>query len=177
MLETHEHPALRIGLVQFRPRKAQVAANLERIREHIGSAVGEKDLLVFPEASLSGYFLEGGVREAAARVQEVADHLGKTNGDHPDVVLGFYERGGGGLYNSVAHFTPVDGRYAPVHVHRKMFLPTYGLFDEGRFVRTGPSLAAYDTRFGRWGCLSARRCGTPCRLRFSRWQAPNSLSS
>jgi NAD+ synthetase len=142
-----------VGLVQFRPLKPRVSENLARVRERVTAAAGVDDLLVFPEACLSGYFLEGGVVEAALSAEAVAGSLGEASPDHPDVVLGFYERWAGRLYNSVAHFTPREGRYAPLHVHRKMFLPTYGVFDEGRFVEAGRTLSAYDTRFGRMGML------------------------
>jgi NAD+ synthase (glutamine-hydrolysing) len=153
MLEIDRRPALRVGLVQFRPRKPRVPENLERVQERVSAAVGVHDLVVFPEACLSGYFLEGGVMEAAASADAVAHGLGAASEGHPDVVLGFYERWNGRLYNSVGHFTPQGGRYTPLHVHRKMFLPTYGVFDEGRFVEAGRALSAYDTRFGRMGML------------------------
>jgi NAD+ synthetase len=153
MRQTAHRPDLRVGLAQLRPLKSRVTENLERVRERVAGAEGVHDLLVFPEASLSGYFLEGGVVEAAVGAAEVAAALGEAGPDHPDVVLGFYERSRRRLYNSVGHFTPRDGGYQPLHVHRKMFLPTYGVFDEARFVETGRSLEAYDTRFGRMGLL------------------------
>jgi NAD+ synthase (glutamine-hydrolysing) len=40
-----------------------------------------------------------------------------------------------------------------VHVHHKVYLPTYGLFDEGRFFAPGDRVRAFDTRFGRAGML------------------------
>lgn len=40
-----------------------------------------------------------------------------------------------------------------VHIHHKVYLPTYGLFDEGRFFAWGDSVQAFDTRFGRAGLL------------------------
>jgi predicted amidohydrolase len=40
-----------------------------------------------------------------------------------------------------------------VHMHHKVYLPTYGLFDEGRFFAWGDSIQAFDTRFGRMGIL------------------------
>src|SRR6266487_3041544 len=39
------------------------------------------------------------------------------------------------------------------HVHRKVFLPTYGVFDEERFVERGRDIQAFDTRFGRVAIL------------------------
>ena len=51
---------LRVGLAQFKPKKADVESNLSRIREVVAEQAGTVDLLVFPEASLTGYFVEAG---------------------------------------------------------------------------------------------------------------------
>ena len=41
-----------------------------------------------------------------------------------------------------------------MHVHRKVYLPTYGLFDEQRYFAAGERFQAFDTpRFGRVGIL------------------------
>jgi NAD+ synthetase len=146
-------PPLRVGLVQFKPQKAAVLPNLGRIREQVDGAGDGTDVLVYPEASLSGYFLEGGVWEVARTVEEVIDALGTPPEDGPDLVLGFYERWRRGFFNSVAYLEPGGAEYRAVHVHRKMFLPTYGIFEEARFADPGIDLAAFDTRFGRFGML------------------------
>ncbi len=146
-------PPLRVGLVQFKPRKADVAGNLEEIRNRWLRDAKEIDILVFPEAALTGYFLEGGVADAALPVDEVADRLGRPGSGAPNVVLGFYEKWRRGIYNSVACFEPGEGRYHAIHVHRKMFLPTYGVFEEARFADPGRELAAFNSRFGRMGLL------------------------
>ena len=144
---------LRVGLAQFKPRKAEVESNLSRIREVVSEQAGAVDLLVFPETSLTGYFLEGGVAEAARSATEVAKGLGQPPEEAPDVVLGFFERHRRRLYNSVVYLTPGERGFEETHVHRKMFLPTYGVFDEARFVEAGKSVRAFDTRFGRVGLL------------------------
>ena len=144
---------LNVGLAQFKPKKAAVEANLARIRDVVDGHTGAVDLMVFPEAALSGYFLEGGVAEAARSASEVAAGLGDAGPGAPDVVLGFYERHKRRLYNSVAYLTPGETGYEPVHVHRKMFLPTYGVFDEARFVEAGRDVSAFETRFGQVGML------------------------
>ena len=142
-----------VGLAQFKPKKAAVEANLARIREVVDGHAGITDVMVFPEAALSGYFLKGGVAEAARTADEVGSGLGQAGSDAPDVVLGFYEKHKRKLYNSVGYFTPGEAGYDPVHVHRKMFIPTYGVFDEARFVEAGRDVRAFDTRFGRIGML------------------------
>ena len=144
---------LRVGLAQFKPEKADVASNISRIGEVVSEQAGTVDLLVFPEASLSGYFLEGGVAEAARSAADVAKGLGQPPEEAPDVVLGFFERHRRRLYNSVVYLTPGERGFEATHVHRKMFLPTYGVFDEARFVEAGKTVQAFDTRFGRIGLL------------------------
>jgi NAD+ synthetase len=140
-------------LVQLKPRKGDLAGNLRRIRAFAKKHGSETDLMVFPEASLTGYFLEGGVTEAAVSVDEVAESLAPGPEDGPDLVIGFYERWRRGIFNSVAYFEADGTAYRVAHVHRKMFLPTYGVFEEARFVDPGRDLAAFDTRFGRMGLL------------------------
>jgi NAD+ synthetase len=153
MSSSEARPPLRLGLVQFKPAKGDVGANLAVVRGRVAEAAVDHDLLVFPEACLSGYFLEGGVAEAALSAEELAERLGTPPAVAPDVVVGFYERWRRRIYASVAYLTPEGGRWRPVHVHRKMFLPTYGVFDEARFVETGTQLRAFDSRFGRIGML------------------------
>jgi NAD+ synthetase len=144
---------LKLGMVQFKPRKGDVEGNLKRVRERFDALKGGHDILVFPETSLTGYFLEGAVTEGARSVEEVVEGLGPTGEDAPDLVLGFYERWRRGFYNSVAYLEPREGSFRPVHVHRKMFLPTYGIFEEARFTDPGREVAAFDTTFGRIGML------------------------
>ena len=157
---------VRVSLVQFRPRKGRVDANLEAMAAEVAAVAGTVDLVIFPETAVSGYFVEGGVEEVARTARQLVDGLGPAPPGAPDVIFGAYERGANGvLYNSALHLTPagpapagastVPGSpaWAVVHVHRKMFLPTYGLFDESRFVTPGLSLESYDTRFGRMGLL------------------------
>ena len=69
-------PPLRVGLVQFMPRKADVSRNLGTVRGWIEREGEGHDILVFPESSLSGYFLEGGVSDSAVSAEEVVDTRG-----------------------------------------------------------------------------------------------------
>ncbi len=144
---------LRLALVQFRPEKAKVDANLERVRTAISDHAGQTDLLVFPEACLSGYFLQGGVGEVARAAEDVASALGAPPRDAPDVVLGFFESWRRRIYNSALLLTPRGDAWVVAHVHRKLFLPTYGVFDEARFVEAGTEVRTVDTRHGRIGLL------------------------
>lgn len=147
-----------IALAQFKPHKGDYALNLSRIGAMVAQAsqlVPRPSLVCFPETSLTGYFLEGGVREHAVTAGQLAADLHRVYGQQPpvDVCVGFYEVWRNKLYNS-AMYVSLGGTVPIVrHVHRKVFLPTYGLFDEERFVERGREVRAFDTAFGRVAML------------------------
>jgi NAD+ synthetase len=149
-----------VAVAQIRPTKADYADNLGRIGsvlENISSWQRPADVVVFPESAMSGYFLEGGVREVAVPAgtlfRDLVDQHDQVRAPPMDVVLGFYEEHANRYYNS-ALYASLGGNDAGVrHVHRKVFLPTYGVFDEQRFVDRGRSVSAFDTRWGRAGML------------------------
>jgi N-carbamoylputrescine amidase len=143
------------ALVQFKPRKGDVAANLASMRGVFEQlAPGAPDLIVFPEAALTGYFLEGAVYElaldAATMAQRIDEQWRASGASRPcDVVVGFYENVDGAFHNSALYVRCGDERGVHiVHVHRKMFLPTYGVFDEERFLTRGRQLSVFETPFG-----------------------------
>ncbi len=156
-------PSLNLVIAQFRPRKGDLEGNLRRIGEVLAqaSAVHPRPHVVqFPETALSGYFVEGGVRELAVSAEQLAASVGAAykaaaSGDATiDAVVGFYEKRDGNLHNSVAYLrVHGDGTTDVLHVHRKNFLPTYGMFDEERFVERGYGVSAFDTPWGRAAML------------------------
>jgi NAD+ synthase (glutamine-hydrolysing) len=156
-------PLLHVALAQCKPRKGDYAGNLARLGEIFRQADAREPrptVLHLPETALTGYFLEGGVRDVARPAGQFAAELQRTYQDAVvdprrtlDVVIGFYELWQSTLYNSALYVTL--GGDAPVirHVHRKTFLPTYGLFDEERFVERGRDVRAFDTPWGRAAIL------------------------
>ena len=84
---------------------------------------------------------------------DLAYRAGTSSGKPFDVTLGFYEIWNNKLYNSAMYVTLGDGDPRIRHVHRKVFLPTYGLFDEERFVERGRDVRAFDTPWGRAAML------------------------
>jgi N-carbamoylputrescine amidase len=149
--------AFTVACAQFAPAKADTGRNLDTIAEVARQAQGEgAELVVFPETATSGYFLEGGVLECAVGADAVRDELARRleGLDRPlDLLVGHYETAGGNLYNAATYleFSPEGARR--VRTYRKFFLPTYGVFDEERFVSRGRDLAVFDTRLGRFGVL------------------------
>lgn len=151
-----------LGVVQFKPRKGDFAGNLARMRSVFTQADAldpRPMVLCFPETALTGYFLEGGVREAAITAGALAAELDRVyheavSGPRTlDVAIGFYEIWNNKLYNSALYVTLGDGEPHVRHVHRKMFLPTYGLFDEERFVERGSEVRAFETSWGKAAML------------------------
>ncbi|HWA57248.1 MAG TPA: NAD+ synthase [Gemmatimonadales bacterium] len=151
---------LRAAIAQFRPDKGEYAANLARMGEvfrEVGQWAEPPGLVVAPEAALTGYFLEGGVQELALPAERLFEDLARVHRESGapqlDIALGFYEVWRNHLHNS-ALYASLGGPDAGIrHVHRKVFLPTYGVFDEERFVEPGRSVQAFDTRWGRCAML------------------------
>jgi NAD+ synthetase len=155
-------PLVNLAIVQFNPRKGDYAGNVERlgtVLAQFDSVEPYPDLVLLPESAATGYFLEGGVRELArtagtfaADLDAAARAAGRT--DRPiDVAIGFYEIWKNTLHNSAMCVTlGGDGPHIR-HVHRKVFLPTYGMFDEERFVDRGREIRAFDLPWGRAAML------------------------
>jgi NAD+ synthetase len=152
---------LRIAVSQFRPHKGDIVRSLDRfgvVMAEIKALDDPPDLVVFPETALTGYFLEGGVREHAmgahALLAELAARYQEAPGpDRPvDIAIGFFEEFEHRIYNS-ALYAELAPEPRLVHVHRKVFLPTYGVFQEERFVEAGSAIRAFDTRWGRAAML------------------------
>jgi len=151
---------LRLAVAQFKPSKGEYTANVRRIGgllARLGERSDPPELVVLPEAAMAGYLLEGGVREVAVTAGKLFEDLQaqhQTSGGPPlDLVVGFYERWRDRLYNSALYATLGGPSPRIVHVHRKVFLPTYGVLDEERFVEAGHEVAVFDTRWGKAALL------------------------
>jgi NAD+ synthase (glutamine-hydrolysing) len=144
---------LNLALAQIATQLGDVQANLEKHLDFVKQAKAQKaDLVVFPELSLTGYVLQDLVPTVAHWPLEsdpVFQPLFKAS-QELDLVVGFVEE-------DRRHRFYIASAYLSggevLHVHHKVYLPTYGLFDEGRFFAWGDSVRAFDTRFGRMGIL------------------------
>ncbi|BAW01915.1 nitrilase/cyanide hydratase and apolipoprotein N-acyltransferase [Thermus thermophilus] len=147
---------VRHAILQFRPEKSRIGESLARLRAHLEALRPHApQVVVLPEAALTGYFLQGGVRELALTRHELLELLVGVYEEVGwegvlDVVVGFYERDEGAYYNSAAY---LELPHRVVHVHRKVFLPTYGVFDEERYLARGSRVEAFATRFGKAALL------------------------
>lgn len=137
------------------PRLGDVERNLKRHLQFIEKARKKRaQLIVFPELSLTGYTLMDLVPEVAIdpSTSPVLDKLKSASRDI-DVVFGFMLEKTKGVYHNAAAY--LSGGEI-VHLHRKVFLPTGGMFEEAKFFARGRGFSAFDTRFGRAGMLVCR---------------------
>lgn len=142
---------LKVALAQIKPTLGNLDKNLKLHLEKIERAKKEKcQLVIFPELSLTGYFLRDQVTDVAISLKDkLLKKIAQKSKDIA-VAFGFVEQGEDAhLYNSTAYFE--KGKLK--HVHRKIYLPTYGLFDEQRYLAQGDRIRAFDTQFGRSSLL------------------------
>ncbi|HWM89555.1 MAG TPA: nitrilase-related carbon-nitrogen hydrolase [Thermoanaerobaculia bacterium] len=142
---------LTVGLAQIDCRLGNVAANVERHLHWIGQARERGvDLLVFPELSLTGYRLLHLTSGVALPPSAPELRLLAKAARPMAVVLGFVEESDRGVLHNTAVLL-ADG--APPLFHRKLYLPTYGIFQEERFFRAGRRLELANLPWGRMGML------------------------
>ena len=142
---------LTVGLAQIDPALGDRDRNLERHRDWVRQATAAgANLLVFPELSLTGYFLKDLVPDSAIRLDDpIMRELGALSTDLDIVVGAVVEEPDHRYFNASLYFS----RGELVHLHRKVYLPTYGMFDEQRYFAPGDRFRSFRTGFGRAGIL------------------------
>ena len=133
--------SIRIAIAQCAPALGAVKRNLDMHEKWIARArAAGARLVIFPELSLTGYYL----KDLAADVAVAADdpqlsRIAEASRDI-DISAGFVERSADAkLHIAQGHWS--GGKL--VHVHRKVYLPTYGIFDDGRYFGPGDRFETY----------------------------------
>jgi NAD+ synthase (glutamine-hydrolysing) len=130
-----------------------VEANLEIHLRIIQEAVAQGvELIIFPELSLTGYRLHDLTYSVAMKARAddpILAPLVQASRDI-DIVAGFVEADRRQKFYIAAAYLAAG---EIVHLHRKAYLPTYGMFDEARYFAHGNTIRAFDSRFGRIGIL------------------------
>ena len=142
---------IKIAIAQIKPTLGNLEANIETVERAIAEAKKRGvQILVFPELGLTGYNLRDMVPVVAMHdehevIRKMIEHSRELS-----LVIGYVEESfNHQFYNSALYLE--DGQI--VHRHRKVYLPTYGMFDELRYFSSGDSVAAFNTKFGRMGIL------------------------
>lgn len=143
---------LKVALAQIKPVLGSIERNLEIMEKNIKKAIEEKaDIIVFPELALTGYFLKDMVPVVALWTEEnqIPEKLLELS-KKISIVFGAVEESKAHSFYNVGIYLE-DGEVK--HIHRKIYLPTYGMFDESRYFAKGEKIRAFDTKFGRMGIL------------------------
>ena len=153
---------VRIAAAQCAPALGAMGRNLEMHLDQIERArAGGASLVVFPELSLTGYYLKDLANDLAvtaddARLRPLAEASRRI-----DVLAGFVERTPDGRIHIASGYW-TGGRVA--HVHRKVYLPTYGIFDDGRYFAAGERFDTFPSAVGEAGiaiCEDGWHASTP----------------
>ena len=133
----------KLAIRQIAPHFGDVSANARLIG---ALSDAQHDLVVTPELSLTGYDLRDRTPEVAMATEDVVRRVNASCA----LLLGYVERGADGIsYNAAAAVR--NGRL--LHNHRKVYLPTYGMFDEGRYFGRGTTVRAFELNGWRIGVL------------------------
>lgn len=144
---------IKISLAQISTVLGNIKANLEKHNKLIESALSQSaDIIIFPELALTGYILQDLASEVAIEPNSISSEFSQLlqASKDIDIVTSFVEKGSHDqLYISAVYLSNEE----IIHIHKKIYLPTYGMFDELRFFTPGNNVQAFDTRFGRIGLL------------------------
>jgi NAD+ synthase (glutamine-hydrolysing) len=144
---------VKIGLAQTYPKLGDLQHNLHVHLEHIERAQAQGvELLIFPELSMTGYQVQDLVPEVSMRASRDDATFAKLLDASRtlDLMVGLvHEDERRRFYTAASYLSKGE----VVHIHHKLYLPTYNMFDESRYFAQGNSVRAFDTRFGRMGML------------------------
>ena len=146
---------INVGLAQMYPKLGDLQHNLDVHLAYVQQAREQGvDLLIFPELSLTGYQVQDLAPEVALRADaadSIFSQLLKASRDlEIDIVVSFvHVDSRRRFYIANAYLSAGE----TLHIHHKLYLPTYAMFDDSRYFAQGNSVRAFDTRFGRLGML------------------------
>jgi len=146
-----QRQTFRMGIGQIPSVQADIDHNLRLIEQMVADAQEQGvSMLAFPELALTGYVVDARFSDLATMIDsERMDHLRELS-LKVDLIIGFIEETRTSLFhNSVVHLSQGE----ILHVHRKIYLPTYRMFDERRYFGAGWSVAPYDTEYIRTAML------------------------
>ncbi len=151
MQKSPSHNKIKIALTQTNCVLGDLDKNLERHYHFVEQAIEDKqDMVIFPELSLTGYSLKDAVYDVALTAGDTKYDKLRDYSRHISIIAGAVELNERyEIYNSLFYFE--DGVIKTRH--RKVYLPTYGLFEEQRYFSSGNRIRAFDTRHGRMGML------------------------
>lgn len=142
---------MKVGLAQINCKLGDLKANLQKLRGFVSEAKKRKvELLVFPELSLTGYSVGSLVPGIGIRADDPLIEEVKKESREISLVIGFVEESKEhNFYNSALYLEKGGIK----HLHRKIYLPNYGIWEEGRYFAGGERIRAFHTFYEPMGIL------------------------
>ena len=163
----------RLGLAQIAPTLGDLEKNFELHERTVQEAIDQSvNLLVFPELSLTGYFLRDQVPAVALQSNSAALQALCELSHRLSMIVGFVEETPDHRFHNAAAY--LEGG-AIRYVHRKVYLPTYGIFDEQRDLAAGGTIRAFDTGLGRIALLICEDLWHPAAAALAAWDGAEIL--
>jgi predicted amidohydrolase len=135
----------------MRPVLGDAEQNLATHHQWLDQALGQNaQLAIFPELSLHGYFLRDLTQEIALPLDHEWVQSLVARSKDCSIVFGLVEESADHCFFNSAVFAE-DGKI--LHVHRKIHLPDYGIFEEGRYFTAGREIETIQSKLGRFGLL------------------------
>ncbi len=143
---------MKIAIAQINSILGNIESNLENHLNFCRDAINNKsDIIVFPELSLTGYSLKDINFDIAVNLKSTSK-LEKllALSEKIDIVCGFVEEDDNyKIFNSSLYLSG----HKIMHHHRKIYLPTYGIFEELRYFSKGSVCNSFETNKGTSGML------------------------
>jgi len=143
---------MKVAVAQITSVLGDIEKNIDKHIEYCDRAISKKaDLIVFPELSLTGYSVKdlNFMISVELNKTKLLDRL-KTKSKKISIICGLVEEDENfAIYNSGIYISDGDVKF----VHRKVYPPTYGLFEEFRYFSRGKECRAHETKFGKIGLL------------------------
>jgi len=134
----------KLRIVQSDCTLANFDENLESHVKTIEQAIRDGvEAIVFPELSLTGYNVQDAAQDMAMHIED--SRLAPLRGLSREITVicgGIELSDDYGVYNSAFMFEDGIGK----SVHRKIYLPTYGMFEELRYFSAGRQVEAVTSR-------------------------------
>ncbi len=142
---------MKIGLAQMDCELGNIKVNLNKMKGFISRAREEKvNLLIFPELSLTGYLVKELVSKVAIRIDDPIIEVLKKESKDISLVVGIVEESRDCNFYNTAFYLE-KGKI--IHIHRKIYLPNYGIFDEKKYFSSGERMRSFKTSYGRMTIL------------------------
>lgn len=140
-----------VALAQINPGIGRLDENLDKHLDFIHQAKQKNaNIIVFPELSMTGYLLRDKVSDVARKFTDAWFQPILEQSNDITILLGAVELSDDfKIFNSCFVFE--DGKH--IHTHRKIYLPTYNVFDEKRYFAEGNRVRAFQSKYGKFGIL------------------------